>query len=247
MIKRKDKYIYDSVLLPRALNRFPLSLVLKVFFWAIFRKPIGFTYYLNEDQKKIFDLIVKINKEVVCLLTDEEAYQIFQIVKSVNKINGDIAEVGVFQGGSAKLICEARSENKNVHLFDTFEGLPETTKFDGKLQIGEYSAVFEDAKKYLKDYSNLHLHKGTFPDTARPIIGRSFSFVHLDVDTYVSTLECIKFFYPLMSKGGVILSHDYTINRSLSGPVKKAFTEFFFDKTETVMEFPTSQCMVVKL
>ena len=35
-----------------------------------------------------------------------------------------MAEVGVYQGVSAKLICEAKGD-KELHLFDTFEGLPD--------------------------------------------------------------------------------------------------------------------------
>jgi len=34
-----------------------------------------------------------------------EAYQIFMAVKNTRKIKGDIAEVGVYRGGSARIIC----------------------------------------------------------------------------------------------------------------------------------------------
>ena len=37
----------------------------------------------------------------------------------------------------------------------------------------------------------------------------NFSFVSLDVDLYQPTLCGLKFFYPRMSKGGVIMVHDY--------------------------------------
>ena len=60
---------------------------------------------------------------------------------------------------------------------------------------------------------------------------------------YEGTLDCLRFFYPRMVAGGVIISHDYSI---LTG-VKRAFDEFFADKPEGVVELPTTQCMVVKL
>jgi len=59
--------------------------------------------------------------------------------------NGDIAEVGVYQGGSAKLICEARNENKVLYLFDTFEGLPTPGKFDGSFKKGKYNTSLKYA------------------------------------------------------------------------------------------------------
>ena len=40
-------------------------------------------------------------------------------VKATRKLSGDIAEVGVYRGGSAMIICEAKG-NKKLHLFDTF-------------------------------------------------------------------------------------------------------------------------------
>ncbi len=45
------------------------------------------------------------------------------------KIKGELAEVGVYKGGSAKLICEAKG-NSILHLFDTFEGLPNVGEND---------------------------------------------------------------------------------------------------------------------
>ena len=76
-------------------------------------------------------------------------------------------------------------------------------------------------------------------------LDKKFSFVHLDVDIYTSTLEALKFFYPRINRGGAILSHDYP---GAVG-VKKAFDEFFEDKPEIVIELPTGtgQALVIKL
>ena len=81
-----------------------------------------------------------------------------------------------------------------------------------------------------------------FPDTATPVADEMFSLVHLDVDLYRSTLACLQFFYPRMVQGGVILSHDYTYGEG----VRRAFTEFFEDRRELVLELTNSQCIIVK-
>ena len=93
------------------------------------------------------------------MLFINEAYQLFMAVKSVNKIKGDIAEVGVYQGGSAKLICEARGD-KPVHLFDTFTGIPEIEEIDAQsFFLGQYAASLEDVKIYLQQYKNVFFHR----------------------------------------------------------------------------------------
>ncbi len=130
------------------------------------------------------------------LLLNTEAYLIYETVRKTEKIPGDVAEVGVYRGGSAKLIREATK--KPLHL-----------------------------------------------GTATPVSGKRFSFVHLDVDIYESTLACLTFFYPRMTKGGCIISHDYPLG---SDGVRRAFDEFFSDKPEIIIEpFATDQALVVKL
>jgi O-methyltransferase len=198
----------------------------------------------DQSETQVLDLISQIKKETQLLLSDLEVCQIYATVKKTEKIPGAIAEVGVYKGGSAKIIREVT--RKPLYLFETFEGLPDLSESDdpNEFQKGKYSATFEGVKNYLKDYSDVYLYKGFFPSTADPIKDKMFSFVHLDVDIYESTSNCLKFFYPRMSKGRIILSHDYPSSKG----VKKAFDEFFEDKPEIVIDLPVcGQCLVVKL
>ncbi|MFH1835821.1 MAG: TylF/MycF/NovP-related O-methyltransferase [Methanobacteriota archaeon] len=194
-------------------------------------------------QTPVFSLINKIKGETDMILSVPEAYQIFWAVKRTGKIRGDVAEVGVYKGGSAKLICEARGD-KTVHLFDTFKGIPSVCEFDTNRFVspGEYAASTEEVKSFLKEYEGVHFYEGVFPDSAEPVKGKKFSFVHIDVDTYESTRDCLSFFYPRMSTGGVIIAHDYL----LSPGVTKAVDEFFEDKDEPILELPRFQCAIVK-
>ena len=162
---------------------------------------------------------------------------------TAKKYAGAYAEVGVFKGASAKLICEVKGE-KTLHLFDTFEGLPEASKEDRNIhQKGQYAYGLEDVQQYLSAYDNVQYHKGLFPDSTADVPDQQYAFVHFDVDLYEGTLACLEYFYPKMVHGGVMLSHDYGI---LAG-VEQAFTEFFADKPEEVIELPTTQCLVFKL
>lgn len=193
-------------------------------------------------------LIARIKSETDLLLGDLEAFELYQAVTKTQKLPGEIAEVGVFRGGSAKLIAE--TSGKQIHLFDTFEGLPDLTQEDRpeQFQKGDYSISLESVEQYLQSYPNVTLYKGFFPATAGPVEDKRFSFVHLDVDLYRPTLESLAFFYPRMTKGGLIIGHDYRdIPRFHDSGVKKAFDEFFVDKPEVVIELlDGSQCLVVK-
>ena len=52
------------------------------------------------------------------------------------------------------------------------------------------------------------IKKGYFPDTAKDVDDK-FIFVNIDVDLYQPIYEGLKFFWPLMNKGGCIFVHDY--------------------------------------
>jgi O-methyltransferase len=170
------------------------------------------TTLIRYGDKKAFDLIGKIRKETEFLMETYEAYMLYALVKATSNITGDIAEVGVYKGGSAKLICETKNNNKAVYLFDTFEGLPKTHKLDESFEEGQYKADFQEVKKYLKKYNKTYVFKGEFPkDNSDKIKDKTFSFVNLDADLYESILYSLKFFYPRLSQGGIILFHDTTI------------------------------------
>jgi len=175
-----------------------------------------------------------------------EYLTITSIVKKLcDKKKGNLAEVGVFVGTTAKAIAEMKGNNP-LYLFDTFEGLPRPTKEDEGEFIESFfsNTSLESVKHYLKDYPNINLYTGLFPDSApQEIKDKKFIFVHLDVDLYESTTNCLGYFYDRMEKGGIILSHDY--NNHIG--VRKAFDRFFKDKDEIVIALPTTQCLVVKL
>ena len=133
-------------------------------------------------------------------------------------------------------------------MFDTFEGLPKVSEKDTHFgtsywKTGEFSNTsLESVKDYLSDYKNVYCYKGKFPETSEPIKNKKFSFVHLDVDLFQSTIDCLKFFYPRMINGGVILTHDYHTDG-----VKQAFNEFCKNKKIPQIQLLGSQCIITKL
>ena len=191
----------------------------------------------------IVKMLREIHKKHRSLMSAFELFNVYGMARAQAGRPGAFAEVGVFRGASAKLICEVKGD-KPLHLFDTFEGLPKETEHDcGVHYVGQFTCSLESVQEYLRDYKNVHFHKGLFPDSAVGMEEMTYSFAHFDVDLYEGTLACLQYFYPRMNSGGIMLSHDYDI---LVG-VTKAFQEFFADKPERIIELPTTQCMVIKL
>lgn len=202
------------------------------------------SYNQDPERIKVMGLVNEIRFENELLIEDIEALHLYFAVKNTSKVDGEIAEVGSYKGGSAKIICEAKGR-KALYLFDTFEGLPALSRFDNPKQfhVGQFDESFDNVKEYLKRYKNVYATKGIFPKTSLIIRNKRFSFVHLDLDIYKSTYDALNFFYPRMNRGGIIISHDY-----VNAPgVNKAVKQFFKDKPEPVIELAGCQCLIVKL
>lgn len=197
--------------------------------------------YSSGDRKARLQEVVRLKAQGRLLQNPAEGCQLISALRATKSIDGDIAEVGTARGGSARLIAEY-ANGKTIHVFDTFEGLPDPGEKDTGFSKGSYACSLEDVQKYLKDLP-IKFHKGLFPASATPVQACRFSFVHLDVDLYQGTLDCLRFFYPRLSPGGILITHDYV---SAEG-VNLAFAEFFADKPEAPIELIGYQTMVVKL
>jgi hypothetical protein len=200
--------------------------------------PAAENTYRTEDYR----LIQRVISETDMLLLRDEAYQVLSCARATDKIEGEIAEVGVYRGGSARLICEVRGA-RTLYLFDTFEGLPVTNHLDSLFGAGQYAASFEAVQTYLSKFPNIHIYKGLFPATSDPVADKRFSFVHLDVDLYQPTRDALDFFYPRLNAGGMFLIHDYLWAEG----VRRAVQEFFAARMEPILELTGTYCGVVKL
>jgi predicted O-methyltransferase YrrM len=197
----------------------------------------------EEEYQQIIDNLNEYKMET--LNHGDEVEALITSVEKTKNIPGEIIEVGVYQGGSAKVIYDNMSDDKKLFLCDTFEGLKDSTEDDDCwIKNGDYTADFDMVQESFPDKERVKLIKGYFPDSATEEIKElNFSFAHLDVDTYTSTLNSLEFLYPRMSKGGIIMSHDYN---SIPA-VTRAIDEFFSNKPETVNTPTGTQMMIEKL
>jgi O-methyltransferase len=206
------------------------------------RRGVMIVGYRQGSRIQRLTMIERVRDHRALELTACDASQLVAAVMAARKIPGALAEVGVAYGASARLITDT-CPGKVLHLFDTFSGLPMPKDCDSaKFKSGQYACSLESVQKYLGTRAVV-FHKGLFPvETGKDVSQERFSFVHLDGDLYQSTIDSLGFFYPRMSPGGMLLSHDYLT----SDGVTRAFSEFFADKPEAVLELIGHQCLVVK-
>ena len=179
------------------------------------------------------------------LIHDPAALTLLAWVRSAVRLGGDLAEAGVFMGGSARLICAAKGQAP-LHLFDVFE----TLHRDARLGPGEQAvrAYFEEVyapldqvRELLSPYPQVHFHPGLFPGSAEAVVDPRFSFVHLDLDLAAGTAQALEFFYPRLLPGGVLIGDEYTL-----APVRETFAAFFARRSDAYAVMPWGQLVVVK-
>lgn len=194
------------------------------------------------ERQAFYELLRETRNKTNVVLRDGEAYSIYAGVMETAKIEGAIAEVGVYRGGSALLICGVKAD-REFHLFDTFEGLPPVNKeYDPDFREGTYKGSLEEVQTLLAHASNIKFHKGLFPESAAGWEHLRFSFVHIDVDLYESTRSCLEWFYPRMMPGAMLISHDFVETKG----VRMAFREFFANKPEVLIELTGTQVAFIR-
>lgn len=184
---------------------------------------------------------------VPLLLGDMAALQLLVCARAATRLGGAMAEAGVLMGGSARLICEAKG-HATLHLFDTFDGPLEDREAAPPVRAAElrrhFGAIAGQAgvvRQLLAPYPGHRLHPGIFPATAAGLEDERFSFVHLDMDLASSTRAALEFFHPRLVPGGILLGDDYE-----DPGVRGVFEQFFAGRTDTVIELPWGQVMIVR-
>lgn len=188
------------------------------------------------------DLAIKVKEEWRVNSSYRELVNIYRMLKLTEHLDGDIAELGVYRGGTSKLMALTCS-HKAVHLFDTFEGIPyKDAKYD-QMNIGECKAGIAEVKDYLREMKNVIFHPGLFPKTAMSL-NCKFCFVNLDADQYQSTLDALFYFYPRMTRGGIIILHDFS--SKVTTGIQQAVVEYQKHQDLICIPIWDTQALIVK-
>jgi O-methyltransferase len=157
-------------------------------------------------------------------------------------VEGDVVEMGCLGGTASVLIGRVVADlapSKTLHLYDSFEGLPEKGAMDGDdegfvrggLRLPQSVVEHNIAAAGLPP---ARIHRGWFKNIPDEEYPPTVAFALFDGDFYQSILDSFARVYPKVPRGGVICVHDYDFTR-LPG-VKVACDEFMHvrgDRAET--------------
>jgi hypothetical protein len=178
----------------------------------------------------------------------ERKYTVFQFIMALAHVDGEMAECGVYNGGTAWFMAAAaeRSDRRRaLHLFDSFDGLSEPGDVDGNFwNRGSLRISEDEARNNLSAFPDIHVYKGWIPDRFDEVGDRRFAFVHVDVDLHAPTFASVSYFYQRLAPGGILLCDDYGF---LTCPgATRAMDEVMAAKPERIIHLPTGQGLIIK-
>ncbi|MFZ4542601.1 MAG: TylF/MycF/NovP-related O-methyltransferase [Saprospiraceae bacterium] len=203
----------------------------------------------------IVDIVAKVKPYT--MTSPERIYALVNAVEYIakNEIKGDIVECGVWKGGStmaaAYSLLNYRDSNRQLFLYDTFEGMSEPTEvdkhFDGNMaedllnsadkikdQIWCYSTLDEvkvNMEKTKYPASRVRYIKGKVEDTIPANLPGEIAILRLDTDWYESTKHEMEHLFPLLVRGGVLIIDDYGHWQG----ARKAIDEYLTENSITIL------------
>jgi hypothetical protein len=169
------------------------------------------------------------------MTSPERLVSLIQAVRYVSAagIPGSIVECGVWRGGSmmaaALALLDASDTQRDLYLFDTFEGMSAPTAADVSIDGKTASALLEAPRSTAADspwcYATLpdvqaalsstdypaervHFVRGRVEDTLPEGAPASIALLRLDTDWYESTRHELEHLYPRLAPAGLVID-DY--------------------------------------
>ena len=148
-------------------------------------------------------------------------------------VDGDFIECGVGLGGMSVFLGQyAEQFDRKIYSLDSFEGLPAPDPLNDNPYFLENDyrgsqfgpALVERVRQTVADagYGNrTTVIPGYFDETLQQLpADAKFSFVHIDVDLYVSALQPLEALFPRLASGGMLVVDDFF--HHAQGPARAA-------------------------
>ena len=181
-------------------------------------------YYdsISSHIKSVFDDVYTEGSDITrtpkSLWRRDRFLNLYSFALDAAKKNGAIAECGCWKGLSAFVIASAIKSTRpsylgeDFYIIDSFEGLsvPNVEESDIPFNTtGKFAESVSNVKKNLREFPGISFKKGWIPQVFSSLEKNKYALVHIDVDLADPTLESVKYFYPQLMLGGVIICDDY--------------------------------------
>jgi O-methyltransferase len=159
-----------------------------------------------------------------------------------NQIRGDVVELGCYRGSSSifiQALLSSQNSDRHFHVYDSWQGLPETNKIDIKASDPFGKGFFATSKEaFVETFNNREIklpiiHSGWFsqiPDEEYP---KEISFAFLDGDLYSSIIDSFNKIYDKLVSGARVVIDDYGNSRTPG--VRQACADFLKGRPERML------------
>lgn len=151
---------------------------------------------------------------------------IVDLLKSTLHVPGHVAEFGCWRGATTLLLAKSLqiydpSSLKQVHVFDSFEGLTEfhEADADARGQQGAYRGSREELERCatlagVEDDLVMHIGRieDTLPEFNREHPETRFSFIYCDTDLYVATKVIMSELWRSLTIGGLMVFDQWNMS-----------------------------------
>lgn len=151
--------------------------------------------------------------------------ELIQYFLATLHLPGARAECGVYRGATALLLAhawrsrQAAFQGEELYLIDSYSGTSTSkaqdripvrdakgiTHMDDFFPAGKTDTSPELVRGFFSDFPKVNICAGWIPPVFATLPERDWAFVHLDLSLYEPTLASLEYFYPRLTKGGVIL------------------------------------------
>lgn len=179
--------------------------------------------------------------------------------RTAARLPGDFVECGVNAGFISSAIMQRLKwshTGKQFYLIDTFAG-PDLNQFSaeeierGRLKIaqnavaaGAYVTDMDRVRRNFSGWRNVQVVRGLVPDILSSIPFGPLAFLHLDLNCAFPEREALRFFWKLLTPGGIVLLDDYAYFGH--GAQTEAVDEFAMGAGAEVLSLPTGQGLIIK-
>lgn len=178
-------------------------------------------------------LINRLISENYTMVTRERFDMIYRHANTINNLDGDIVECGVWKGGMSIFLSNL-FDTKRIWVVDSFAGFQNhiTAKYyyeDEAHKLGEHAVSLENVKENFQIFNSLNERinflKGYVVDTLHPSVCsiNKIALLRIDVDAYSATMEVLEYLYDKVVPGGYIIFDDSGLSQTANA-IRDHFT-----------------------
>jgi len=162
---------------------------------------------------------------------------------------GDFVECGVNRGGMSLAVMDYldfNRLNKRFFLLDTYSGFPEQWRLlAASVNQHSYHDCYQQAVQNFSGFVRAKIICGSVPETLTQVDSDQVCYLSIDMNCAEPEVEALKFFWPKLVPGAVVLLDDYAYSESYRRQ-KQAFDSVAEELKFHILSLPTGQGLVIK-